>query len=73
MWTNPQETTDLVTFTEEILHGKIHVLCIGKSDARMFYRYLGFQISLAELWNNYFEFTLVKQLNFANLRENPLK
>ena len=39
----------------------------------MFYRYLGFQIFLAELWNNYFDFTLVKQLNFANLRENPLR
>ena len=25
--TNPQETADLVTFTEEILHGKLHFLC----------------------------------------------
>ena len=24
---NPQETADLVTFTEEILSGKLHVLC----------------------------------------------
>ena len=24
---NPQETTDLVTFTEEILNGKLHFLC----------------------------------------------
>ena len=24
---NPQETTDLVTFTEEILNGKLHLLC----------------------------------------------
>ena len=27
MWLNPQETTDLVTFTEEILNGKLHFLC----------------------------------------------
>ena len=27
MWTNPQETGDLVKFTEEILNGKLHFLC----------------------------------------------
>ena len=27
MWPNPQETADLVTFTEEILNGKHHFLC----------------------------------------------
>ena len=27
MWPNPQETVDLVTFTEEILNGKLHFLC----------------------------------------------
>ena len=27
MWRNPQETTDLVTFTEEIPTGKLHFLC----------------------------------------------
>ena len=26
MWLNPQETTDFVTFTEEILNGKLHFL-----------------------------------------------
>ena len=26
MWPNHQETGDLVTFTEEILHGKLHFL-----------------------------------------------
>ena len=24
MWPNPQETTDLVSFTEEVLNGKVH-------------------------------------------------
>ena len=27
MWPNPQETADLVTFTEESLDGKLHFLC----------------------------------------------
>ena len=27
MWPNPQETGDLVTFTEEIVNGKLHFLC----------------------------------------------
>ena len=27
MWPNPKETADLVTFTKEILNGKIYFLC----------------------------------------------
>ena len=27
MWPNPQDTANLVTFTEEILNGKFHFLC----------------------------------------------
>ena len=27
MWSNPQETADLVTFTEEILNGNFYFLC----------------------------------------------
>ena len=27
MWPNPQFPVDLVTFTEEILNGKLHFLC----------------------------------------------
>ena len=27
--TNPQESTDLITFTEEIFNGKLHFLCSG--------------------------------------------
>ena len=27
MWPNPQENCGLVTFTEEILNGKLHFLC----------------------------------------------
>ena len=32
MWLNPQETADLVTFTEEIHNGKLHVLCSKYKD-----------------------------------------
>ena len=33
MWPNPQETAGLVTFTGEILNGKIDFLCsVGKSQ-----------------------------------------
>ena len=32
MLPNLQETVDLVTFTEEILKGKLHFLCSGYSD-----------------------------------------
>ena len=40
MWPNPQETADLVTFTEEILNGKLHFLCNGngKGISRNFIR-----------------------------------
>ena len=31
MWPDPQETADLVTFTEEILNGKLDFLCIGSA------------------------------------------
>ena len=27
MWPNPQETMDLVTFSEEIINGKLYFLC----------------------------------------------
>ena len=27
MWPNPSVTADLVTFTEQILNGKLHFLC----------------------------------------------
>ena len=27
MWPNPQETSDLVTFTDKILNGKLDLLC----------------------------------------------
>ena len=31
MWPNPQETVDLVTFTEEILNGKLHFCEVYKA------------------------------------------
>ena len=31
MWPNPQFPADLVTFTEDTLHGKLHFLCSVKA------------------------------------------
>ena len=46
MWPNPQFSADLVTFTEEILNGKLHFLCSVLSEI-----YLGFcQKSITELF-----------------------
>ena len=33
MWPNPQFPADLLTFTEEILNGKLHFLCSVRSAA----------------------------------------
>ena len=30
MWPNPQETANLVTFTEEILNGKLHFCTVDE-------------------------------------------
>ena len=35
MWPNRQEPADLVTFTEEVLNGKLHVLCSGSGFCRL--------------------------------------
>ena len=35
MWPNMQETTDLVTFTEKIVNGKLHFLCIKQKENKI--------------------------------------
>ena len=35
MWPNTQETAELVAFTEEILNGKFHFLCVGAGVFRL--------------------------------------
>ena len=52
MWPNPQETADLVTFTEEILNGKLHFLCSDNINSsihilhvRLYPRFFNFSIS----------------------------
>ena len=35
MWPNPQETADLVTFTEEILNSKFHLLCSDTLEQKL--------------------------------------
>ena len=40
MWPNPQETADLVTFTEENLNGKLHFLCSAVDNMGLIKEYL---------------------------------
>ena len=47
MWPNPQLPADLVTFTEEILNGKLHFLCIADNQnesARSFTSYVSYSL-----------------------------
>ena len=37
MWLNPKFPADLVTFTEEILHGKLHFLCCVKNMMSLYF------------------------------------
>ena len=38
MWPNPQKAADSVTFTEEILNGKLHFLCIEMGNGLFFFK-----------------------------------
>ena len=49
MWPNPQESADLVTLTEEILHGKLHFLF---SAAHLFHKYFFRSVSNPFLLND---------------------
>ena len=47
MWPNPQETADLVTFTEETLNEKLHFSCgaVYKVETKFFQDVLKFDYS----------------------------
>ena len=40
----PQETADLVTFTEEILNGKLHFLCSARHEIQVIFFLEDFEI-----------------------------
>ena len=56
MWPNPQKAADSVTFTEEILNGKLHFLCIEMGNGLFFSRRKLKIAILSRLWhvNEYF-------------------
>ena len=56
MWTNPQETSDLVIFTKEILNVKLHFLCSAKYVPA--FRFLK-GIFLRGTFHKYFKYKLV--------------
>ena len=46
MWLNPQEIADLVTFTEEILNGKLYFLCNESSVNTLLDTFAWFKLKL---------------------------
>ena len=52
MWPNPQETADLVVFTEEILNGKLQFLCYGARDISVNTGCLRYSIQTSEQIEN---------------------
>ena len=46
MWPNPQFPADLVTFTEEILNGKLHFLCSKKTPLVFQWSWMNFRLTL---------------------------
>ena len=48
MWPNPQETADLVTFTGEILSGKLYFLCSASIVTMRRVAIMYFQLGVAK-------------------------
>ena len=55
---NPKFFADLITFTEEILNGKLHFLCSGKTSGKELRRKMGQQKNIQTL--------IAKVLNLKN-------
>ena len=67
MWPNPQETADLVTFTEEILTGKLHFLCSDyfhylPPKSSDYYSRAKLRQTFHQLWQNAVKLRLAKHL-----------
>ena len=67
MWPNPQETADLVTFTEEILNGKLHFLCIPPSIRYKDYENYWINIFLLDYLVDKKQFSREKLMNSEKL------
>ena len=50
MWPNPQETADLVTFTEEIVYGKLHFFCAVSFPLEIRYVQSLLDLQSNEIW-----------------------
>ena len=81
MWPNPQKTADLVTFTEEVLNGKLHFLCGGEVNSNIFKKIIAALSSNETKPNNcdfyvfnFFSCSLIKfPDNRINKKVPPLK
>ena len=61
MWRNPQETADLVIFTEEILNEKLPFLC---SESRNSTDHFNFIVKVNHLGEDYLKIPLVYCTNY---------
>ena len=77
MWLNPQIPADLVTFTEEILNGKLHCLCNKDSllnfKQTRFYSILSYGTSKYMLFNYVLAISGISLLNILMSTENKIK
>ena len=74
MWPNPEETADLVTFTEEIVNGKLHFLCsVLKKNAekhRLQYYLFGKHTLNMPIFASHWNYAVIyrKKINKNNFR-----
>ena len=73
MWPNPQETADLVTFTEEILNGKLHFSCSEESNAfaiLLFVSRIKLILELCQnfylIWSSFYAYRITLPLTFSS-------
>ena len=67
MWPNPHDTTDLVTFTEEILNGKIHFF--GSSFAWAYTKFVFMNILYRSKLTYQRKSTVISQNKFLHVTQ----
>ena len=71
MWPNPQSSADLVTFTEEILNEKLHILC-GANEFTIG-KYLSNQILQNKLKKSFFVGKKIIPVIYVSVIDFPRK
>ena len=63
MWPNPQFSTDLVTFTEEILNGKLHFCAVNM---------VSWVCKFTKIWNGFSEGLTLSWLSFWDVSKTTI-